>query len=39
MLKTQQWLKSEGHNVFLEERNKIVLSSSDDKKKSNQLIR
>ena len=31
MLKTQQRLKSEKHNVFIEEINKIALSSNDDK--------
>ena len=37
ILKTQEIFKSEKHNVFIEEINKIVLSSSDDKK-CNQLI-
>ena len=37
MLKTQQWFKSERHNVFTEEINKIALSSNDDKR-CNQLI-
>ena len=32
MLKTQQRFKSERHNVFTEEINKIALSSSDDNK-------
>ena len=32
ILKTQQRFKSERHNVFTEEINKIVLSSSDDKR-------
>ena len=32
MLKTQQWFKSERHNVFTEEINKIALSSNDDKR-------
>ena len=32
MLKTQQGLKSERHNVFTEEINKIALSSNDDKR-------
>ena len=31
ILKTQQRLKSERHNVFTEEINKIALSSNDDK--------
>ena len=31
MLKFQQKFKSERHNVFTEEINKIVLSSNDDK--------
>ena len=31
MLKTQQGLKSERHNVFTEEINKIALSSNDRK--------
>ena len=31
-LKTQQRFKSERHNVFTEEINKIALSSSDDKR-------
>ena len=31
ILKTQQRLKSEKHNVFIEEINKIALSSNDDK--------
>ena len=31
MLKTQQTFKSEKHNVFTEEINKIALSSNDDK--------
>ena len=31
ILKTQQRFKSEGHNVFTEEINKISLCSSDDK--------
>ena len=38
MLKTQQRFKSERHNVFIEEINKIALSSNDDKR-YNQLIR
>ena len=38
VLKTQQIFKSERHNVFTEEINKITLSSNDDKK-CNQLIR
>ena len=32
MLKSQQKFKSEAHNVHIEEVNKIVLSSSDDKR-------
>ena len=32
ILKTQQRFKSERHNVFTEEINKIALSSSDDKR-------
>ena len=32
MLKTQQGLKSERHNVFTEEINKIALSSNDNKR-------
>ena len=28
--KIQQWFKSENHNVFTEEINKIALSSNDD---------
>ena len=32
MLKTQQTFKSEKHNVFTEEINKIALSSNDDKR-------
>ena len=32
ILKTQQSFKSEGHNVFTEEINKIALSSNDDKR-------
>ena len=32
MLKTQQRLKSEKHNVFTEEINKIALNSNDDKR-------
>ena len=32
ILKTQQRFKSERHNVFTEEINKIVLSSNDDKR-------
>ena len=32
VLKTQQRFKSERHNVFTEEINKISLSSNDDKK-------
>ena len=32
MLKTQQRFKSERHNVFTEETNKIALSSNDDAK-------
>ena len=31
MLKTQQTFKSEKHNVFTEEINKIALSPNDDK--------
>ena len=31
MLKTQQRFKSEKHNVFTEEINKIALNSNDDK--------
>ena len=31
ILKTQQRFKSEKHNVFTEEINKIALSSNDDK--------
>ena len=38
VLKTQQIFKSERHNVFNEEIDKIPLSSNDDKK-CNQLIR
>ena len=38
MLKIQQMFKSEKHNVFTEEIDKIALSSNDDKK-CNQLIR
>ena len=30
ILKTQQRFKSEKHNVFIEETNKIALSSNDD---------
>ena len=37
MLKTQQSLKSERHQVFTKEINKIALSS-DDNKKCNELI-
>ena len=33
ILKTQQRFKSEVHNVFIEEINRIVLNSNDDKKK------
>ena len=32
ILKTQQRFKSERHNVFTEEGNKIALSSNDDKR-------
>ena len=32
MLKTQQRFKSERHNVYTEERNKIALSLNDDKR-------
>ena len=32
MLKTQQRFKSEKHNVFTEEINKIALNSNDDKR-------
>ena len=32
ILKTQQRFRSEEHNVFTEENNKIALSSNDDKK-------
>ena len=32
MLKTQQRLKSERHNVFIEVINKIALSSNNDKR-------
>ena len=32
ILKTQQRLRSEKHNVFSEEINKIALSSNDDKR-------
>ena len=32
VLKSQQRLKSEAHNVYTEELNKIALSSSDDKR-------
>ena len=32
MLKIQQWFKSERHNVFTEEINKIALSSNDGKR-------
>ena len=32
ILKIQQWFKSERHNVFNEEINKITLSSNDDKR-------
>ena len=32
ILKTQQRFKSERHNVFTEEINKIALSSNDDKR-------
>ena len=32
ILKTQQSFKSEGHNVFTEEINKIALSSNDDQR-------
>ena len=32
MLKTQERFKTEIHNVFTEEINKIVLSSNDDKR-------
>ena len=32
MLQTQQRFKSERHNVFTEEINKISLSSNDDKR-------
>ena len=32
ILKTQQRFKSENHNVFAEEINKIALSSHDDKR-------
>ena len=32
ILKTKQRFKSERHNVFTEEINKIALSSNDDKK-------
>ena len=34
ILKTQQRFKSEVHNVFIEEINRIVLNSNDDKKKA-----
>ena len=32
ILKTERRLKSERHNVFIEESNKITLSSNDDKR-------
>ena len=32
LLKSQQRFKSEGHNVYTEEINKIALSSDDDKR-------
>ena len=32
MLKSQQGFKSEKHNVFTEEVNKIALSANDDKR-------
>ena len=32
ILKTQQRLRNEKHNVFTEEINKITLSSNDDKR-------
>ena len=32
MLKTQQRLKSERHNIFTEEINKIALSSNDEER-------
>ena len=32
MLKKQQWFKSEKHNIFNEEINKIRLSSNDNKR-------
>ena len=32
ILKSQQRLKSEAHNLYTEEINKIVLSSNDDKR-------
>ena len=38
MLKTHRRLKSESHNVFTEEINKIALTSNDDKDQ-NKLIR
>ena len=38
ILKTQQRLKSESHNAFTKDINKIALSSHYDKKKCNQLI-
>ena len=38
ILKTQQRLKSESHNAFTKDINKIAVSSHYDKKKCNQLI-
>ena len=37
ILKAKQRVRSENHNVFAEEINKVALNSSDDKK-CNQLI-
>ena len=37
ILKTQQRFKSERHNVFTEEINKIALSSNDDKRMNQQM--
>ena len=38
ILKSQQRLKSEAHNVYTEDVNKIPLSSNDDKKLHNFII-
>ena len=38
MLKPQQMLRSEIHNVFTEKNNKIALTASDDKKTPDAVI-